>query len=180
MGYVLRTEALGKTYWFAGAYDAPLTPNVSITQMIFSAWVFEGEEEAQALIDSALGNVWSISFVDQIHTSKNLSSIMNDEDEQKPSRPTFEDDLNIIAVRDEYGSCWTRRDNVRGGKLERSEIIHLMRGANEALELARRAWTRLYGGKRAKKEMEANIAARISLGVETADWEVREGGLANG
>lgn len=169
MSYVIRTEALGKPHWFAGSVESPFGPSVVMSPLIFNAWGFETEEEAQNLVDAVLGNVWSVAFVSDVSASQNLQHAIDDD--ERAAKPTFDDDLEIIAVRDEYGRCWEKRDNIRGGKLERSSIIGLMRQAISAREKARRAWVRLYGGKREQKQLAEYVAARIKLGNEAADWE---------
>lgn len=153
MPYVVRTDALHAPLYFAGALEGFFKPSIVLTEIIMNAWVFQTREEAEKLRSEELGDAWSITEV-SFGASGNL---------KKPgkSRPTFENDLEIVAEA-EYSGGWLM--DTMGGRRADYARIKAMKGHGVYDELAkasaseghaRRSWTMAFGTKREQKEYAA-------------------------
>lgn len=158
MGYVLRTDALHKPLYFSGGIEAFLKPSIAITEIIMNAWVFPTRDEAEKLRDEDLGDSWTISEV-SFGASGNLKM------PPRP-RPTFENDLEIVAEA-EYSGGWLL-DTLGGRKAEYARIRAMksrgvydaIAAANKAHFEAERAWIGAFGTKREQKEFGIGEAAQ--------------------
>jgi hypothetical protein len=151
MGYVIRTDALGKPMYFAGGVDAFLKPNLVLTDVLMNAWFFDQQDEAQRLIDDELGDGWSISTVSH-GVSPNL---------QKPKKPkpTFENDLGLVAEYEYAGGCLLDvmegrvADYARIRALKNRGVFDAMAAANAADWHAEKAWIAAFGTKKQQRDI---------------------------
>lgn len=69
MSYVIRTDRLGETRYWAGLMDGSSGAATSdvISQFIFDAWHFESRKEAENVL-AALGGAWEISKVSPVQS----------------------------------------------------------------------------------------------------------------
>jgi hypothetical protein len=150
MPYVIRTEALKTPMYFAGTVDSTFSPSVALNEIIMNAWVFDDRDEAEALIENLPGDSWSVSEV-SFGASGNL---------KKPAkpRPTFENDLDIVAEY-EYGGQWLldtmggrAADYARIRALKKRGVYEDLAQANARTGSAHRAWIMAFGTKREQRE----------------------------
>lgn len=156
MGYVIRTDALGEARYFSGAAEAPFQPSFVITGFLMNAWFFSDKAEAEKLIEEDLGGAWYVSEVSH-GVSGNL---------KKPTRPrpTFEDDLGIVAEA-EYSDGWLldtmggrRADYARIRAMKGRGVYDAMVEANKVHFAAERAWVQAFGTKREQKALGCHRA----------------------
>ncbi len=62
MTYVLRTDALGESCWFAGMTDGKFDLALVITPVIFDAYYFEDHSEAENMSDQ-LGGAFFVAEI---------------------------------------------------------------------------------------------------------------------